>query len=328
MSHYNPCLIIVFNHKYDKNISVLEDLYLPHFQHIYFLVPFYTGTNPRVIPVYESSYYFQGYFAQGYKVFYRPEFTHYLFIGDDLILNPALNEHNYAELLGLTASASYVPELVPLHETSPVGKQTANPAALTQTYWSHTPKGIAFYENRKGSEAVKEMPLYDDALQCFAAHGIAIKPLNYYNVFGPLIMPTTLSEAIGTGKKLWTYYVSWRHMKVDGHSQQLQLEYPLARSYSDIVIVSAQSIERFCHFCGIFSAIGLFVEIAIPTALLLSSSQVLTDKDIKLKGEAIWLDDISKLELKYNLSLKKMLDDFPAHQLYYHPVKLSKWKRE
>ena len=28
---------------------------------------------------------------------------------------------------------------------------------------------------------------------------------------------------------------------------------------------------------------------------------------------------------KYDLDFKKLLDDFPAQQLYLHPVKLSKW---
>lgn len=324
----NPCLVIVFNHKFNRNIEVFEKLYEPRFQHIFFLVPFYNGTNPRVIPVYESSLYFQSYFAQGYRSFYRPEFTHYLFIGDDLILNPIVNELNHAQLLRLDAEASYLPDLRPLHEPAPslFLSENSHPAGAN---WEHTFRGITFSENRKGSRAQAELPSREEALQRFAAHGVAIRPLAYYNVFGPVIFPSSVQDAIETGKNLWTYYVTWRRFKVPGRAQQLELEYPLAYSYSDIALVSAAAIERFCHLCGVFAAMGLFVEMAVPTALLLSGGPILTDADAGLKGKALWewTGDVAALEEKYNLDLDALLTDFPTGQLYYHPIKLSRWRR-
>src|SRR5438309_2566399 len=53
-------LIIVFNHRYDKNIPLLETLYEGRFSNIYYLVPFYDGEKENVIPVYENSFRFQG----------------------------------------------------------------------------------------------------------------------------------------------------------------------------------------------------------------------------------------------------------------------------
>ncbi|RZK36520.1 MAG: hypothetical protein EOO61_10240 [Hymenobacter sp.] len=306
----------------------MEKLYEPRFQHIFFLVPFYTGTNPRVIPVYESSLYFQSYFAQGYKSFYRPEFTHYLFIGDDLILNPAVNERNYAQLLRLDAKSSYLPDLRPLHEPAPslFLSQDSHPAGAN---WAHTFRGITFFENRKGSQAQAELPTYEEALQQFAAHGVRIRPLAYYNIFGPVTFPGSVQDAIETGKNLWRYYVTWRRFKVPGHAQQLKLEYPLAYSYSDIAVVSAPAIERFCHLCGVLAAMGLFVEMAVPTALLLSGGPILTDAAAGLRGKALWewTGDVAALEEKYALNLDALLADFAADQLYYHPIKLSRWKR-
>ena len=74
------CLVIIYNHRYDQNIKILEQIYKGRFAAIYHLVPFYDGKKQNVIPVYESSYQFQGYVAQGMKYFYNNNYTHYLFI--------------------------------------------------------------------------------------------------------------------------------------------------------------------------------------------------------------------------------------------------------
>ena len=66
---YNLTLVIVFNHRYDKNIAALEKIYRKKFFNIKFLVPFYNGDREDVIPIYENSHYFQGYFAQGYHLY-------------------------------------------------------------------------------------------------------------------------------------------------------------------------------------------------------------------------------------------------------------------
>lgn len=326
MPDYKPCLVIVFNHKFDRNIEVLERLYSPRFEHIYFLVPFYTGNNPRVIPVYESSYYFQGYFAQGCETFYRPEFTHYFFIGDDLVLNPAVNEHNYAAQLGLDAATSYLPDLKALHEhaaslTLP-GTDLAAP-----THWNHTFQGVTFYHNRSGTEARAELPSRDEALRQLAVHGVHSRPLTYRNVFGPLNLLGSMQQATSTFKNLWTYYVTWRRFKARGKLNQLELEYPLGYSYSDIAVVSAEVIKPFCHLCGVFSAMGLFVEMAVPTALMLAGGPIQTDATSPLKGKPLWLlPDIDAQGQRYGYRLADLLADFPPGQLYHHPVKLSKWK--
>ena len=49
-------LVVIYNHRYDGNISIVEDLYRERFREIFHLVPFYDGDRPNVIPVYESSF--------------------------------------------------------------------------------------------------------------------------------------------------------------------------------------------------------------------------------------------------------------------------------
>ena len=74
------CFIIVFNHRFDTNIEILEDIYKNRFENIYFIVPFYNGNRKDVITVYESSYNFSGYYAQALEKIYDDRYTHYVLL--------------------------------------------------------------------------------------------------------------------------------------------------------------------------------------------------------------------------------------------------------
>lgn len=306
------CLIIVFNHRYDKNIPVLEKMYGRRFSHIFFLVPFYDGDRPNVIPVYESSHYFQSFFAQAFHRFYEKSFTHYIFLGDDCILNPAINEHNLATETGLTDGADFIPGIIEFHK-------------IKDQPWWHTYKGIEFFTNRKGAEIARELPAREAAIEKFKYHGFEVKSLSRENIFG---------SSVAKGKKKLEYWLfsqyhfnyRWKKFKNKG---RIELPYPVVGSYSDLLIITSDSIRQFCHYCGVMAAAGLFVEIAIPTALLLSSNKIKEEKDLRLKGKALWTqEEIEGIENQYNRSLSALKNGFPKDQLFYHPVKLSKWNND
>jgi hypothetical protein len=308
----NACLVIVFNHRYDKNIPVLEKMYSSRFRHIYFLMPFYNGTHPNVIPVYESSNFFQSYFAQGFHRFFSEDFTHYIFLGDDCVLNPSINESNVLEQTGLAPATDFIPGIIRFHE---IKKQA----------WWHTFKGIDFFHNRKGAEIARELPSREEAVLRFNKHGVEVRPLGIENIFG------TETPA---HKKWLNYFLfkqyyfryKWKTYKKNG---KIELPYPVAGSYTDILVITDTTIRDFCRYCGIMAAAGLFVEIAIPTSLLLSSAKIMEEKDLHLKGEALWTAAaIGEVETRYGYSLSSLLNGFPAGQLFYHPVKLSKWKND
>ena len=305
------CLVIVFNHRYDKNIPILEKIYSPNFSNIYFLVPFYNGNHPRVIPVYESSHYFQSYFAQGYHRFFKEEFTHYIFAGDDCLLNPSVNENNFLEQTGLQEGADFIPGFIEFHK-------------LKKKWW-HTSNAVDFFNNRKGAEVQRELPTREEALLRFEKHGVTIGPLTSRHIFGKEKISFLRWWQSPIYKEFFLRVV-WKKYRKNG---KIELPYPVAGSYSDIFIVNKETISDFCRYCGILAAVGLFVEIAIPTALLLSSEKIMQEKDLKLQGKAIWsAEEVAEVEAKFNKSLKALLNDFPADQLYYHPVKLSKWNND
>lgn len=306
------CLIIVFNHRFDENIPILEKIYSKRFSNIYFLVPFYNGSHPNVIPVYESSNFFQSFFAQGYYRFFREDFTHYIFSGDDCFLNPSINENNFMEKTGLPEKTDLISGFIELHK-------------ITGRAWWHTFKAVDFFNNRKGAEVKRELPSREEAVEKFKTHGMDVVPLTKENIFGTQTPPD---------KKWWQYWLfkqyhlhyKWKQYKKNG---KIELPYPVAGSYSDVLIITRASIYDFCRYCGIMASAGLFVELAIPTTLLLASDKIVQEKDIKLKGKASWSpEEIEAVENKFDRSLTSLMKNFPTDQLYYHPVKLSKWNND
>lgn len=100
----NVKLVVVFNHRFDGNIPILNRLYAGRFSSVNYLVPFYNGKKlvggNRIIPVYDSSYQFNGFFAQGFDEFYDEDADYYFFVGDDVLLKPEVNENTVFEACG------------------------------------------------------------------------------------------------------------------------------------------------------------------------------------------------------------------------------------
>ena len=98
------CLSFVFNNQFENNIPKLRELYDDRFSTIRYLSPFSRSTEPDIIPIFEKSIHFQGYFAQALRHLPR-NCDYYVFCGDDLILNPSLNEDNLINALNCDDSA-------------------------------------------------------------------------------------------------------------------------------------------------------------------------------------------------------------------------------
>lgn len=286
-------LLVVYNHRYDKNIPVIERLYKGLFSHIFHLVPFYDGTIENVIPVYDSSYYFQNYIAQAYTHISRMGFTHFLIVADDMILNPGINEKNIWEQMGIDYSDCYISRVSILQQRP--------------TFWAHTVQGLKYKVVQPGVEIQKILPPKEEAERRFSIHGIPTGKVPLKR----LIPHTWLQLYKNIIKEL---------------PFSLTLDYPLIGGYSDIFLVTSKEMPLFCQYCGAFAATKLFVEIAIPTALYLTADSVKIDKDVKLKRGDIWDNDIVELEKSFNKDLSALIHSFPEEKLFLHPVKMSKWK--
>ncbi|MDB5110291.1 MAG: hypothetical protein JWR67_1405 [Mucilaginibacter sp.] len=322
-------LIFIFNHRYDKNIALLEDIYKGRFSNIYHLVPFYDGPKENVIAVYENSYFFQGYLAQGFKYFFKEKFEHYFFVGDDLLLNPSINENNYKEYFKLSSEASFIPEIFEINNlknndtlrflnvNNLLGRQK-------KWHWTRIREVINYKHWVNGIENDKAMPSYKEAEEIFQQRGFIVKPLSYKDVYGGLF-PISLATS-EKRKQLARFLLNLLTYK------KRPLAYPLVGSYADILIISNASIKKFCHYCGVLAGNKLFVEFAIPTALVLSSNAIVTEPQLNKRGEIYWtytpkeaLNYQQKMEA-YHYNLDELLKNFPRDKIYIHPIKLSKWK--
>ena len=316
-------IVLVYNHRYDANIDVLERLYADRFSGVFHLVPFYDGPRRNVIPVYENSYRFEGYIAQGFREYFREEFEHYLFVADDLLLHPGIHEGNYAEWFGLGAEGSFVPELFSLHDLHNDQTLRFEPyrrGGETKFHWWRV-RDLARYKHRvEGLENSREMPTYAEAEAILRRHGHTVEPLRFADLYGP--------PPAGPKPRAW-----WEYLKKLRHFRgEYRLDYPLVASFSDLAVVSKASVRKFAHYCGVFAANGLFVEAALPTALLLASAAVTTEPQLKKRGSIYWTYTPAEAEAfaaamrPHGNNLERLLQNFPADKLYIHPVKLSRWR--
>ena len=232
--------------------------------------------------------------------------AHYFFVGDDLILNPVINENNYGEHLSLDAAKSFIPRLSAIDEK--------------QGYWANNITALMYNRHAPGVEANGQLPGYDEAALKLQRLGIENMPLNFSQIWQ---LPITTGGWIKKGLQSPSFIL--RYLKSIIKAKKYRIAYPLVRSYSDIFVVSAGCIQNFCHYCGVFSATRLFVELAIPTALAFSAEDIATEKNIPLKGRALWTPEDFAILDKYENNLNKLTEHFPEGYLYLHPVKLSKW---
>ena len=301
-------LVIIYNHRFEQNLEVLERIYRSRFSHIFHLMPFYQGDRPNVIPVYDNSYYFQGFLAQGFRAFYRLEFTHYFFIADDMILNPRVNEENFTDELPLSPGCSFI---------SNFSNYNANRG---KGFWERVEMAYRWKFHQNGLQGARELPSPEAAAEKFHQLKLPNRSLKFEQIWrSPRDFPEWI-RAVFTSPVLCARYL---HAKLT--NREFHLSYPLIGGYSDIFVIPAETIKAFCHYCGVFAAGNLFVEHAIPTALVLSSDKIVTCHNQKLRGKALWSDEDFKEFEPFGRSLSRLLRGFPADYLFLHPVKLSQW---
>lgn len=292
-------LLVIYNHRYDKNISRINELYNGRFTYVFHIVPFYDGVEKKVIPVYESSFNFSGYIAQAYTHLKEKGFTHFFVVADDMVLNPVINEWNLWQEMGIGYDECYLDEFLVLQNHA--------------VFWSHMIDALCYTPDKKGVEIMRIIPSVSDAKKSFEQYGIPYDgiPLRilrkgFLTILKGLFKRDGINMLRNIGKK--------------------SLSYPLVGGYSDIFLLTADVMDRFCLYCGAFAATDLFVELAVPTAIVLSVDKLKTSRNTLLQPGAMWSDKDKAFLEKYHYSLDELLKNYDKKKLYIHPVKLSQWK--
>ncbi|MFV0468471.1 MAG: hypothetical protein ACK5MK_06040, partial [Dysgonomonas sp.] len=259
----------------------------------------------------DNSYYFESYIAQAYQILKsKGSFDHFIFVADDLILNPAIDENNYKQQYGIGIHETFYPKFLSLEQR---GREK----------WLNLMHILYFKIATPGLEIKGEFPSYDEALMLFKKNGIEPSPLNLRDIYS---LPG-LKKYPRTFKGFYSYLKRKREINRLPKLKSLNLDIPLVSGFSDHFVIANSDFKKFSHYCGLFAACRLFVEFAIPSALILSCKEkIKTEDSIDLKSVTYWLKDRECFEDAYGLSLKKLLSSFPEETLFIHPIKMSKWE--
>lgn len=312
-------LLILYNHRYDQNIPRIEKLYEGRFSHIFHIMPFYDGDLPNVIPVYESSYFFQSYIAQAYQQIKRMGFTHYFIVADDMILNPNIDENNLFELTGIPQNGCFITDIREVYDYFP----------LRYVFKKYKIK-------QKGVEVEKILPSQTEAIEHFKSNHLKTEPLSNTYL-------AQIAQYMFKAKRLRAFLESIKDLILHKNS----IEYPLVWGYSDILLLTSDVMDVFVKYCGAFASTKLFVEYAIPTALVFSTDRITTISQIKLQGVSQIYPkkklaepsimrkgcnynptclELEQFNKEYDHRINKLFEKYPENTFFIHPIKLSQWK--
>jgi hypothetical protein len=275
------CLVVIFNHYYAGNIEKLLKIYDGRFSRIVFLVPNVRLDRAGCCTVYRGPFCFQGYIADALDFLAESGSDHYIFAGDDVLLHPRWREHDYVAALGLDQADGFFPELRPFAGTM-----------LTRWDWSQRIMTRLFTPKHQllGSGVENAMDQFPDpaaAKAKFAAVGFHETMLEWTDPSGKILRAAT--------------------------------PIPMAWGVSDFFAIRGERLERFAHYCGILAALDIFVEAAIPTALVLACDSV-------QQCRPPWRFDWQFTPLGRAAAAPRWSDvtaRFDDHMLFVHPVKLS-----
>jgi hypothetical protein len=291
------CLSFVFNHQYEKNIPKLKKIYGERFSTIKFLSPFSDwNKDEAIIPIFETSIHFQGYFSQAYPLLPK-DYDYYVFCADDLLLNPSLNEDNLINELRCKDSG-YIKYLNPIWEHS--------------FAWHKFEECNSFPSTDNIIPYSQYLPGRDELLMKYEALGFNFRNIGMHNFFG------VYQKGITTDR-LWAgiKYVIRNGLKRYVH-------YPLMEGYSDFIVVPKENLKVFCYYCGIFAAMNLWVDAAVATSLILSCDKIANEEQHNYKGIELWNnEDVYNQTRLAGGKVNNLKNIFSENTLYIHPVKLS-----
>lgn len=323
------CLIVVFNHKFERNLEKLDKMYEGRFTNIYYLMPFYAGDREDVIPVYDSSFQFQGFFAQGSAIFCKEKFDYYFTVADDIVLRKEINENNFLEYFQIKEGESFIDSLKMLSRFNKWGSVDYIGRYYNTWLAFHKAREVNFKgEIPERNEAIKRAKKYgfteNDCLMSIGAL------LNIHN--GRMTFEHGIRNIIKDCTKefltRWSFIMTHMSHLMRVLRKKEDFGFPVFCGWSDILIIYGPSMKEFCHLCGVFAAQRIFAEIAIPTAMVQTCSSVIVNPQNDLFLGTLTHKQLEKINQEYNYDLNMLLDNWPSELLYLHPFKLSQWHYE
>lgn len=321
-SHSKTGLVVLFNHNYEKNIPLIKQLYNERFSELRILMPFYYGSDKDVISVFGNSFVFHTYIAQAREKIMAMDCDDFLIIGDDLLLNPDLNELNIHQKLNLPRGSFYIDNV------ADISTGDYYRPLIEATKFTTTPLGL-------DSSAARVLPPYEEAFNILHDKGLMNSTI--FSKCTPFYQPWIKPFSANLYKnykifrgRVWHFlnYLKWKF-------RPKKASYPCVFGYSDIILIPRDKMEELCRYLEIMATWGMFVELAIPTSIsLLKNVHVVYSDSIPYKTGNVWYPQSPSHFSKIHSTISQMVEcsnnklsilntNFPKEYLYLHPVKLS-----
>lgn len=325
MSNGKICLCIVFNHPFPDNIDLLEKIYRHRFPDIRYLIPFHRDpNNPDVIPVYRGSYVHQGFATDASFYLREVECSHYVFLQDDVLLNPRLTANNILSRLEVGPAEGFI------NQMSSVKLDAGGWHWILGILWK------LFYPRNQlsgtGVDSIdtifKYLPNLDQAFGIMSRYGIDLPVITRNET--SLSDTSVVRDIPYFGTRDSTMVRQMNQLVMDSlfatapDPSRIEIPYPFAMSAwgADFFIVPKNAFEMYQHYSGVLAAAGTFAEISVATSLALTACNVVTAAGKPYKFDWIWTADRERQAEE--LALKLGDPDMIA----VHPVKLSLLKND
>lgn len=323
-------LCVLFNHPYPANIPILEEMLSGKFDRVYFVLPNTVSPREDVITSYRGSHLFHGMIVDAAPRLLKDDSSYYFFMQDDVLINPRFSGEDWVRILRLDPGGAFLPKCVPIG-----GDVSDWPWWLGVLWKMRAPMNVV-----SGTGIENWRSLLPDVEQSFAEmerkYGFVFRPIENkkpildYDTLPNWELRQTLNRALvdgifarGLGKGIRLLFPFFRGMSDffamnrEATGKGIRPLFPFCRGMSDFFAVNRATMEKLVHLFGVFAAMQVFVEVAIPTALLLAADRVTTEQDLGLKLEWYWNDDRSRLDFE------AISAGFAEDVVSVHPIKLS-----
>jgi hypothetical protein len=298
-------LCIIYNHPFIKNVEVLDRLYSSSFDRVLHIVPNHRSTRKNILTAYRSSHVFQGYLADNRSTIEALGADYIAFAADDCLLNcRCIVDSVVVGIDRARAPGFFAGFGGPL-------------AAPSKWKWPHT---LSIVSRFFGSPKLAN-PQVEGWLACLPDLERARWALGRYNAAELRLEKPTSADLVN-----YSAIDRASIAAMYGEALAIELPFPFVQGLTDFWVLNKDYVAEFLHYCGVFSSLNLWMEVAIPTAAALLDKKLVFAKDLGLKFDWDWWDPqrlsrwLQPTELR---DVYRMVEEMPRDLIFRHPVKLS-----
>lgn len=308
-------LVVVFNHPHGKNIPLLESFLKEKFSSITYLLPLEATDRPDTITYYRGSYCFHGAIVDAFGFLSKKETDWFVFMQDDVLLRPDIDEHNILDFLNVDDCDAFFPAYRKLSQASDRWSWTVR----ILWKWLHPRNTLS----GSGMKSVGDfLPITNDISMRLEKHGIP--PCTDIPCIGPDSTALKNATAFNPPNSRSHHIVQEVAAGLFEESRSIKIDHPLLYGVSDFFAVRKRALKNLVNAFGILAAADIFAEVSIPTALVRCCDRIsVGDKNGIQCRWAMGADRGDVFDAK---SIRNEFIDNPS-LLLIHPMKWSRLVR-